>query len=246
MAGLKIIVAYDKSSDDFRDLLAQYDPEHEVYVPVMGGHALGEVPSVFFFLLGDDTGENISTLNPYICEMSHIYWAWKHLEELGNPDHIGLCHYRRIIIPYAWYYSGLGPDEIMIHMGQYPSINFYRMKGNIPPYIPPLQNEAFEIINTLFPNTEDQAFLSDWKYRHMSPSLNVFIADIEEFNRFMEFVTRELELLNPVIEGSKTGAYQQRAAAYILEFVNGFYFDHAFNVRGKRCIQTGAGLRILS
>lgn len=241
MAGLKIIVAYDKKSEDFRDLLAQYDKDHEVYVPVMGGHALGGIPEIFADMQGDDTGENISTLNPYICEMSQLYWAWKHLNELGNPDHIGLCHYRRLIIPFAWYYHGLDQDEIMVHMGQWPNINLHRMMNGTPP----LKNESFEILNTLFPGVKDQEFLNEWKYRPMSPSLNAFIADAEEFDRFMTFVTRVIELLNPVIEGSKTGAYQQRAAAWILEFVNGFYFDHAFNVRNKKCIEFGAGFRIL-
>lgn len=27
--------------------------------------------------------------------MTSIYWAWKHYQELGNPDYIGLNHYRR-------------------------------------------------------------------------------------------------------------------------------------------------------
>ena len=41
--------------------------------------------------LGDDTGDNISYLNPYLNEITAIYWAWK------NTTHtiIGFCHYRR-------------------------------------------------------------------------------------------------------------------------------------------------------
>lgn len=47
-------------------------------------------------MIGDDTGENISKLNRDVNEMSAIYWAWKNYEKLGNPDYIGLCHYRRL------------------------------------------------------------------------------------------------------------------------------------------------------
>lgn len=43
----------------------------------------------------DNMGENIAQLHPFCAELTSIYWAWKNYDKLGNPDYIGLFHYRR-------------------------------------------------------------------------------------------------------------------------------------------------------
>lgn len=46
--------------------------------------------------IGDNTGDNISSLNRDVNELTAIYWAWKNYDKIGNPDYIGLMHYRRL------------------------------------------------------------------------------------------------------------------------------------------------------
>lgn len=55
--------------------------------------------------IGDDTGENISLRNRFYNETSAMYWTWKNYEQLGNPDYIGLMHYRRHFVLNDEYYK---------------------------------------------------------------------------------------------------------------------------------------------
>lgn len=58
------------------------------YIPLLVGaeNNFGED-----FYLNDDTGDNISKKNKSFCELTGVYWVWKHSTE----DIVGICHYRR-------------------------------------------------------------------------------------------------------------------------------------------------------
>ena len=103
MAKIKILVCYHKKAPLFKN---------EVLVPIHAGRACahetskdGVLPKEEFEwlcsnMIGDDTRggqNNISRLNREINEWSVIYWAWKNYGMLGNPDYIGLMHYRRAL-----------------------------------------------------------------------------------------------------------------------------------------------------
>lgn len=62
-------------------------PKDEMYIPVH----VGKEGKEDIGYTGDNTGDNISTKNPYFCELTGMYWAWKNLD----AEYIGLAHYRR-------------------------------------------------------------------------------------------------------------------------------------------------------
>ena len=62
-------------------------PKDKMYLPLHVGKEGKD--SIGF--KGDNSGKNISNKNPYFCELTGLYWAWKNLKD----DYIGLVHYRR-------------------------------------------------------------------------------------------------------------------------------------------------------
>ena len=63
-------------------------PENEMYIPVQVG---AEGKEKIEGYTQDNTGDNISSKNPYFCELTGLYLAWKNLD----ADFIGIVHYRR-------------------------------------------------------------------------------------------------------------------------------------------------------
>lgn len=78
MKDVKIIIATHKKYQM---------PEDAIYLPVQ----VGSEGKEGIGYQKDNEGENISLKNPYYCELTGLYWAWKNL----NSDYIGLVHYRR-------------------------------------------------------------------------------------------------------------------------------------------------------
>lgn len=81
MKDIKIIVATHKKYEM---------PLDNMYVPIFLGSAVNNAKNGVNYL-HDDEGENISDKNFSFCELTGLYWAWKHLK----ADYIGIVHYRR-------------------------------------------------------------------------------------------------------------------------------------------------------
>lgn len=78
MKDIKIIVATHKKYQM---------PNDKMYIPLH----VGKEGKEKIGYQEDNKGKNISEKNPYFCELTGLYWAWKNLD----ADYIGLVHYRR-------------------------------------------------------------------------------------------------------------------------------------------------------
>lgn len=78
MKDIKIIVATHKKYKM---------PTDDMYIPLH----VGKEGKEDLGYRGDNDGEHISQKNPFYCELTGLYWAWKNLD----AEYIGLAHYRR-------------------------------------------------------------------------------------------------------------------------------------------------------
>ena len=64
------------------------------YRPILVGAVKNANPDHY---LADDEGDNISIKNPSFCELTGLYWMWKHTTD----ETVGLAHYRRYFSKYS-------------------------------------------------------------------------------------------------------------------------------------------------
>jgi lipopolysaccharide biosynthesis glycosyltransferase len=84
---IRIFLSYHKNSARVKS---------SILTPIHVGRAIASdsVKSELSDIIGDDTDDNISELNPSFCELTAQYWAWKNT----NYDYTGFFHYRRHLI----------------------------------------------------------------------------------------------------------------------------------------------------
>lgn len=126
MKNIKLLVCYHKPDMLLKD---------EIMTPIHVGRAAAkqnmkpDAPDLKWLtenMIGDDTGENISLRNGTYNELTALYWAWKNYDKLGNPDYIGLMHYRRHFV--------LDEGKVKVYTTDKPdNVNQYLEKLNYSP-----------------------------------------------------------------------------------------------------------------
>lgn len=153
-------------------------PADPLYMPLQIG-AAGQ-PDLGFWR--DDTGNNLSSLNPYYSELTGLYWAWQNL----SADYVGLVHYRRYFAGRANFVANgkrhkiLSRDEVtallktadvILPRQRYYGESLYRHYAHTT-YIEPL-NLTGEIIRTRYPTYAGE--FEQLKHRQRAHMLNLLV-----------------------------------------------------------------------
>lgn len=124
-------------------------PKNEIYVPMHVG-AEGKADLGY---VKDNSGDHISHLNPYFCELTALYWAWKN----DTSDYIGLVHYRRYLANKKQRYTpNTVLDDVVVHASD---IMSHLQQGQL--IVPTKRNYYISSLYQHYASTFDKSHLDD-------------------------------------------------------------------------------------
>lgn len=227
---VKILVAYHKP-----DKIVKSD----VLVPIHLGRALKTAASkdgsispddyqwMLSNMIGDDTGDNISHLNRYFNEMTALYWAWKNYDKLGNPDYIGLMHYRRFFnIPD---YSEkeiqnlIKDSDIICMPPKLFSFIRYNICSNLTDYVDKTFVNLKPILAMAGRNPKYKSAVKKFFAGTDMIFCNMFIMKKELFFEYCEFIFDILLSAHKKIKYNTTNFNNMRCCAYASEYLTSIF-----------------------
>ncbi|MBP3615963.1 MAG: DUF4422 domain-containing protein [Alphaproteobacteria bacterium] len=236
----KVLICYHK-----KDLFLK----NEVLTPIHVGRSVAKIKSkdgvisdkelswLMNSMIGDDTGDNISYLNRDFSELTAVYWAWKNYKKLGNPDYIGLVHYRR-------FFNLLGKSSFTLDMAKwagYTNKNLDKIMkkndivclnaesgGRI--WFPQMNKDYIHLSKKYHPDIFD-AYKKFKKDGHMHFK-NMFIMKKELFFEYCETMfdilfNLQKKIGNPNIENNEHNSKKLavRVFGYAAEFITSFFIE---------------------
>ena len=229
---VKILLAYHKNTAVINN---------DVFLPVGVGDNKEKNNDILF---RDDEGENIADKNRTYNELTAVYFAWKNYDKIGDPDYVGLNHYRRFFIfddkKYA-YYETKNYDDILSKIGFSEEklakiLSEYDFVGPKPNprksvydnYLSAHKNsdldKVLEIIKSDYPDYYDAAKkYADGKKAYF---YNFFIFKKQEFFTYCEWLFDILNKLEAVRE-------KPDERLFVSECLTGIYFTYLMD-RGQK------------
>lgn len=202
-------------------------PKDQIYLPLQ----VGAASNTEIGYLKDNTGENISLKNPYYCELTALYWAWKNID----AKYIGLVHYRRHFsykkkgknkfsnILNSQEASGLleNTDIILPKKRHYYIETLYNHYKHTL-YIEPL-DETKKVISELYP--EYIPFFNKLYTRRSAHMFNMFIMKKEILDNYCTWLFTILEELESRIDTTNYDQFHARFYGRISELLLDVYLN---------------------
>ena len=205
--------------------------DRTIYFPLLCGRSSGEDGTAC-----DATGDNISRYNPFLNEMTGIYWMARHDAELGAPDFIGVNHYRRFL---EWSPSLLAKGTVVATstVVHHRIGDWLRRTLGLPQLEPLLDRVRMELEDL---GLDDfAAYLGS----HTLYPRNMFIMDRETFFRYFAFMERFLALFREMVDSraiplDDAKPVERRLYGYVLEQLTSYWIYHARRTGAARVVTT--------
>jgi len=204
-------------------------PDDPMYLPLHVGKESSEKDLSF---TGDNTGEHISGKNPYYCELTGLYWAWKNLQ----ADYIGLAHYRRHFTlkkpgkycknKYAFILNSTQVEPLLHKYSVLlPKPRNYFIETNYTQYIHAHPVETMELTKKILA-TRYPSYLSAFEQvmnRTRAHRFNMFIMKQEIFNDYCNWLFSILFELESLLDLSQDK--YKRLFGYVSERLQDVYLE---------------------
>lgn len=205
-------------------------PKDNMYLPLQVG---AQVKSLSLGYCRDNTGDNISELNPGFCELTGLYWAWKNV----NAEYIGLVHYRRYfsmkntgrgfagILKYSEIKPYLGKIRIFVpHKRRYYIETLYSHYGHT--HYSSQLDETRKIIERYYPEyiySYDKVLHHTYGYM-----FNMMIMEKKLLNEYCTWLFDILFRLRDCVDMPELSAFQARYFGRISEIIFNVWLDYQF------------------
>lgn len=211
------------SQQKIKILVASHKPnqvyQNNIYTPIHVGRAISKYKSEMAGMIGDDTGDNISDKNPFFCELTAQYWAWKNLNDI---EYIGLCHYRRYFMKQFTF------ENIDKEIEGYDIIlsNKYYLNQNILSFLSdsltPEDVDLFFLYMSQFCKNNFKIFKQFYINQNWYNPSNMFVCKKQLFNEFCEW---QFKILNDLFQIIPISPYsrEKRLMGYLAETLLPFY-----------------------
>ncbi len=197
----------------------KYIEDKEIYIPIHAGRSLYDGNSKFLLnMIGDDSGDNISSLNKRLNESTALYWFGKHYDEIGNPDYFGLFHYRRFL---KYDEAELAENKIFVNYYDFKQINVYQ-QILFAECSQDLLNRFLNVIIMLKPEHKD--LMNEFLNNHFLYACNMFIMHRDRFKEYFKFIEFCIDVCKLFLQDSNEElSIHPRVFGMLLERMTGFY-----------------------